>query len=92
MQIERHGAHRRHGTVTLANDPAALVLTDGINSVFLTVRGRRGVPDRGTTHRYTLAFSQSEILGALEALLEHSRHPKLAEPISLLLRELLASK
>jgi len=91
MLIERHGAKRTHRYDTLARRPAQLLRADG-GWVHFALQGRYGVPDRGTTHAYTVALSRDEIVAAISGMLAESSNPKLSKPVSSLLRELLKHK
>jgi hypothetical protein len=91
MLIERHGAKRTHRYDTLAHGSAHLLRAHG-GWVYFQLRGRYGVPDRGTTHAYTVALSRNEIVAAVNGMLAESSNPKLSKPVSSLLRELLTDK
>jgi len=58
--------------------------------VYFEVWGKYGVPSRGTTHKYLVGISQDKIVTAVTDMLAESSNPNLSEPVSLLLRELLA--
>jgi len=92
MRIERHGALRSRGHITVAHAPAHVYGADKTNYVVFALRGRYGVPDRGTTHRYTVVLAREEIVEALKALIGGSDQPNLAKPVISLLRELLTRK
>lgn len=91
MLIERCGAKRSHGDITLARARAQLVHADGSWAIFM-LQGRYGVPDGGTTHKYRIDLSRDEVLEALQEMLSGSNHPKLSKPVCTMLRELLTPK
>jgi hypothetical protein len=92
MHIERHGAVRRHGFVTLVRAPAQVYGANGPDWATFRIRGQRGVPDAGTTHMYTVLLSKEEILAAVSVMLAESGSHKIAKPVCSLLREMLARK
>jgi hypothetical protein len=69
MRLERRGALRFHGTYTLAHGPARLTRVDGSQWVYFQCRGVPRVPDKETTHTYTIALDRNEIPRALNAML-----------------------
>ena len=92
MIIERRGAKRTHRRVTLARSPAHFTRAGGTNWAIFAVRGQYGVPDKGTTHMYTVMLTRGEIVEALMALIGESSQPKLSKPLGTMLRELLKDR
>jgi hypothetical protein len=67
----------RAGTEAL-NERLCSMLADR-DWVYFEVRGRYGVPGRGTTHKYSVTISRDEIVAAVNDMLVESSNPKLSK-------------